>query len=398
MKMSTLLENLDQQWVQSKLYADPEDRVTHLGKCVEEVHDFKIQLKKLKAHLIKHGSSPQKRQIIKEKLSKTHKHWDSSMKKSLSSSISTYKKFSKTCVKPLNEFQLDSVYVNRINPQRLQYLDRAIYTHIARYYTTSANGDSPEEMLSYLNSAYNIPRNIAAAYIEMAIIIKEMRSGSLNSCIRWCQENGLEMLNFQLHYLHAMSLLSENKPMDCYSYIQKNLAPTVSKFSHLRMAKPVSALLAKIIIGDTISSNKVHNYLEICVECFSKQYCLRNRLPLHSALFLVVLSGVIGFQVFTKYEAIRKVSHVDWSTADELPFQVKLPSFLSNYHPIFICPVLKEETTKDNPPYSLPCHHILSKKSLDKLSKNGTCNFKCPYCPVMSTKAKTKRVNFIKLP
>lgn len=396
--MSTLLETLDQQWVNSRLYVDKDERRTQLGKCVEEVHDFKIQLKKLKAHLLKHGSSPQKRLVIREKLAKSHKNWGSSMKKSLNSSISTYRKFSKACVKPLNEFQLDSVYVNKINPQKLYYLDTAIFSHIARYYTNMAVGTTSDEMLKYLHSTYRIPRSIAMDYIEMANIVKEMRSGNLNTCIRWCQDNNLEVLHFQLHYLNAMSLLSENKPMECYLYIQTNLASTVSKSSQLRMARPVSALLAKIVIGDTIPASKVDAYLETCVECFTKQYCLQNKLPLHSALFLVVLSGVIGFQVFTKYEAIRKVSHVDWSTADELPFHVKLPPFLSNYHPIFICPVLKEETTKENPPYSLPCHHVLSKKSLDKLSKNGTCNFKCPYCPVMSTKVKTKRVSFMKLP
>ncbi|CDO93792.1 unnamed protein product [Kluyveromyces dobzhanskii CBS 2104] len=396
--MSSLLETIDQQWVKSKLYIDKDERRTHLGKCVEEVHDFKIQLKKLKAHLLKHGSSPQKRLVIKEKLAKSHKNWDSSMKKSLNSSITTYRKFSKACVKPLNEFQLDSVYVNKITPQRLMYLDRAIHSHIARYYTNIADGATSNEMLQYLNSKYRIPSSIAKDYVEMANIINEMKTGNLNTCIKWCQENKLELLHFQLHYLHAMSLLSENKPMDCYLYIQKNLALTVGKSSQLRMAKPVSKLLAKIVIGETIPAAMVQSYLETCVECFTKQYCLRNKLPLHSALFLVVLSGVIGFQVFTKYEAIRKVSHVDWSTADELPFHVKLPPFLSNYHPVFICPVLKEETTKENPPFSLPCHHVLSKKSLDKLSKNGTCNFKCPYCPVMSTKVKTKRVNFLKLP
>lgn len=396
--MSSLLHSLDDEWIKSKLYVERSEDKTHLGKCVDEVHDFKIQLKKLKAHLIKHGSSAQKRQVITEKLVKTHRSWDSAMKRSLKSSISTYKKFSKTCVKPLNEFQLDSVYVNKLNPQKLHYLDDAIHSHIARYYTNMTDVTSAEEMTNYLQSVYHIPVSTASPYIEMARIIEEMKSGDLTSCIEWCKQNRLELLYFQLHYLHAMSLLSENKPMDCYLYIQTNLAPSVRKSAHLTMAKPVSALLAKIIIGDTLPASKIQSYLATCVECFTKQYCLRNKLPLNSALFLVVLSGIIGFQVFTKYETIKKVSHVDWSTADELPFHVKLPPFLSRYHPIFICPVLKEETTTDNPPYSLPCHHVLSKKSLDKLSKNGTCNFKCPYCPVMSTKAKTKRVNFIKLP
>lgn len=395
---SQLLNNLETDWSRDKFYADPESNKTHLGRSVDEVHDFKIYLKKLRAHLVKHGSNPQKRQVIVDKLAKSHKNWDNSMKKSLKSSIASYKKFSKVCVKPLNEFQLDSVYVNKINPEKLPYLEKAIGSHIARYNANSGeSNNSSEDMVEYLKNVYNISEETSTPYIQMTQIIEEMKIGNLSPCLEWCRASNLELLYFQLHYLHAMSLLSQKKSMDCYVYIQKNLAPCVREAANTSLSKPVSVLLAKIVIGETVSTEKVQSFSEICVESFTRQYCIKNKLPFNSALFLVVLSGIIAFQVFTKYETLRKVSHVDWTTADELPFHVALPEFLTSYHPIFMCPVLKEETTLDNPPFSLPCHHVLSKKSLDKLSKSGTCNFKCPYCPVMSTKQKTRKVNFVKL-
>jgi len=44
----------------------------------------------------------------------------------------------------------------------------------------------------------------------------------------------------------------------------------------------------------------------------------------------------------------------------ELPYEIHLPNQLK-YHSIFVCPVLKEISTVENPPMLLTCGHVVSK-------------------------------------
>lgn len=56
-----------------------------------------------------------------------------------------------------------------------------------------------------------------------------------------------------------------------------------------------------------------------------------------------------------------------FGSKDELPIGIELPNILQNNHPIFICPILRQETTVNNPPVLLPCKHIISRESLHNL-------------------------------
>ena len=71
----------------------------------------------------------------------------------------------------------------------------------------------------------------------------------------------------------------------------------------------------------------------------------------------------------------------------------------------------KEQSTEANPPMMLACGHVITKESLQKLSKPGGCvifrvrfafellitassRVKCPYCPAESTIQSAMRVYF----
>lgn len=54
--------------------------------------------------------------------------------------------------------------------------------------------------------------------------------------------------------------------------------------------------------------------------------------------------------------------------------QIEIPlSVEKRYHSVFACPVSKEQSTEANPPMMMNCGHVITKDSLQKLSKPGGC-------------------------
>lgn len=438
--MSKLLTNLQKEY--NKLYYSQDvPDASNLQKCLKETHEFKNQLKKLKAHLNKNIQDQEhllaldpdddksdtasknekvskKRTLIQEKLNKTTKSWSHSIKKQSKYTHQQYGRFNKNALLQLKSFDLDEIYKNKISKDNIKYIDEAIGFHIARYNIDKLpikydGVDRESNIYQYLQNVYGVDNNITSIFSKMGLIINDLNHHKFNSCIEWI--NAIESssvqsnstvncdLKFELFILNGLNMIKNGESyIDVSKYIFNNVPHEVmlsQETMDSRYTQTITRLMYKLMVDEQVEGidSIIEERLRSCINIFTKEYCLHNNLSLESPLFLIVLSGIISFQYFIKYNQIKALSHVGWTTENELPFDVDLPDFLSHFHPVFICPVLKEETTKENPPYSLACHHIISKKALDKLSKNGSLSFKCPYCPVHTTIIKTKRVNFVML-
>ncbi|CAI4961707.1 AVN_HP_G0084880.mRNA.1.CDS.1 [Saccharomyces cerevisiae] len=421
--MSELLDSFETEF--AKFYTDSNLEETNLQKCLDHTHEFKSQLKKLKAHLNKHiqESKPEvynklsdkekqkfkrKRELIIEKLSKSQRQWDHSVKKQIKYVSQQSNRFNKSTLNKLKEFDIDSVYVNKLPKETMENVNEAIGYHILRYSIDNMPLGNKNEAFQYLKDVYGITNKESTEFIEMGQIVHDLKKGDTESCLKWCSNEmeslssnhtALSSLKFDLYTLSAMQIVKHGNPVELYYQITQNAPLDCFRHREKELMQNVVPLLTKSLIGQPIEDidSKVNKELRECTSLFIKEYCAAKHIFFDSPLFLIVLSGLISFQFFIKYKTIRELAHVDWTTKDELPFDVKLPDFLTHFHPIFICPVLKEETTTENPPYSLACHHIISKKALDRLSKNGTITFKCPYCPVNTSMSSTKKVRFVML-
>ncbi|KAJ1045942.1 hypothetical protein FZC28_6968g5546 [Saccharomyces cerevisiae] len=421
--MSELLDSFETEF--AKFYTDSNLEETNLQKCLDHTHEFKSQLKKLKAHLNKHiqESKPEvynklsdkekqkfkrKRELIIEKLSKSQRQWDHSVKKQIKYVSQQSNRFNKSTLNKLKEFDIDSVYVNKLPKETMENVNEAIGYHILRYSIDNMPLGNKNEAFQYLKDVYGITNKESTEFIEMGQIVHDLKKGDTESCLKWCSNEmeslssnhtALSSLKFDLYTLSAMQIVKHGNPVELYYQITQNAPLDCFRHREKELMQNIVPLLTKSLIGQPIEDidSKVNKELKECTSLFIKEYCAAKHIFFDSPLFLIVLSGLISFQFFIKYKTIRELAHVDWTTKDELPFDVKLPDFLTHFHPIFICPVLKEETTTENPPYSLACHHIISKKALDRLSKNGTITFKCPYCPVNTSMSSTKKVRFVML-
>ncbi|KAI5961552.1 hypothetical protein KGF57_001677 [Candida theae] len=183
------------------------------------------------------------------------------------------------------------------------------------------------------------------------------------------------------------------------------------------------------------SFNNVHDNEELFANLshdFVAEYCKDLKLSSDSSLFQSVLAGHIFLPSFYKYNSIelkmKKFNDKSKSTPSEkgitkssiasfhfeLPFQLPDSNrYLFRNHPIFICPVTREQsiplsevteesitvdtdpkgqlvtrkrkTALDNPLNTQVvalkyCNHLTLKESVWHLSKKGIDVFKCPYC------------------
>ena len=89
-----------------------------------------------------------------------------------------------------------------------------------------------------------------------------------------------------------------------------------------------------------------------------------------------VFSSLISFSIVNAMQNTQ-VCHI--LSKDELPIEIDVGQEY-RYHSVFACPILRQQTTDQNPPMKLVCGHVISKDALYKLSIQN--KLKCPYCPV----------------
>lgn len=417
--MNSPIINIQNAYDQYLTYDD--GKRTYLQDCLAETQEFKTQLRKLKAHLNKHIQETKKlnsgdvekkeklekrRLLIQDKLNKSYKQWDHSIMKHTKKSKQGLLKFNSVALSSFQKFNIDSIYNNKISNVHKKDIQGAIQTHLCRYSLSDMPVQDTEKLLHYLQNIYDISPEISSVFIRMGQILYDLSHRDFQSCWDWAfveqkniQSQMIRTLRYKLYIFKAL-IMTQTQPIEEVCYYLANQIPQDTFYNDkLNFAQDASFLLGQLMLHGKI--NKYDSYCDKigaeCREAFTQEYCSLYNLPNESPLSLVIMSGILSSQFFMKYAQIKSSAHIGWTTSNELPFDVDLPDSLTHFHPVFICPVLKEETTTENPPYSLACHHIISKKALDKLSKNGTVSFKCPYCPIQSTISKTQLVRFVML-
>jgi len=120
---------------------------------------------------------------------------------------------------------------------------------------------------------------------------------------------------------------------------------------------------------------------------FTSDCCGELGLSHQSPLYTCVTAGSSALPKQLKVAALVEGKGIKFQ-----PIEIEMSKEFQ-FHPIFACPVSREQTTSDNPPMLLSCGHVISKASMTKLSR-GTARFKCPYCPTEQNTAKVTQVSF----
>ncbi|KAL2211751.1 regulator of gluconeogenesis Rmd5 [Sarocladium strictum] len=237
---------------------------------------------------------------------------------------------------------------------------------------------------------------LQASFSEMYSILSDLKSRRLIPAIDWARRHGKELeakgsnLEFQLCKLQYIWLFKGpavnglpddhlNGPSGARIYARDDLVHFQSRYP-----REVQQLCCAMVYAPNIAGSPYRQLFEIdsafddVAISFTREFCSLLGLSAESPLYVAATAGAIALPRLIKYTTYMKEKKTEWTTENELAFETPLPGSMI-YHPIFVCPVSKEQTTEGNPPMLIPCGHVISKESLQNIAKGS--RFKCPYCP-----------------
>ncbi|XP_013107472.1 E3 ubiquitin-protein ligase RMND5A isoform X1 [Stomoxys calcitrans] len=240
------------------------------------------------------------------------------------------------------------------------------------------------------------------SFAEIFRIWKAIQQHDLSLALEWTSRYSNELiaknstLEFKLHRLAFLQIISKgiSAQSEAIAYARNNFHKFIDRFE-----QEIPNLMGCFIYLPSGIENSPYKHLispEMWTEAsyiFLKDACHTLGISKNSALSVVINAGCTALPALLNIKQVmqsRQVLNI-WSGRDELPIEIDLdPEY--RYHSIFACPILRQQTTEENPPKKLTCGHVISNDALHKLS-NGHI-LKCPYCPVEQNAEEAVRIYF----
>ena len=257
-------------------------------------------------------------------------------------------------------------------------------------------------------------------FARMYEILSYMRKRKLVPAIEWAAQNSYELesrgstLEFELNKLQFIYLFQQGgaDPEDTTMMTEEErmmngcacaLDWARDRFVRFqsRHSREIQQLVTAVIYASNLpqspyrtmfTSSGIKSAFDEACTSFMHDFCSLLGLSSESPLYIAVTAGAIALPQLLKYTSRVKEKRTEWTTEAELAFETPLPASMV-YHPIFVCPVSKEQTTESNPPIMLPCGHVLAEASFQPLVKGS--KVKCPYCPVEGHKTEARMITIL---
>jgi E3 ubiquitin-protein transferase RMND5 len=244
-------------------------------------------------------------------------------------------------------------------------------------------------------------------FANMYEILHELRAQNLHPAIQWARINSEELerrgsnLEFELSKLQYLWLFQgpeiNGLPDDTHNGLPGAIQYAQQYFPRFqtRHRTEVQKLITAILYRSNLHASPYNRSFDTQAawdevsSSFTREFCSLLGLSAESPLYIAATAGAVALPTLLKLATIVKEKRTEWTTQNELPVEIALPSSMI-FHAIFVCPVSKEQTTDVNPPMMMPCGHVVAKESLNRLSKGA--RFKCPYCPNESHTRDAKQI------
>ncbi|KAI9137265.1 CTLH/CRA C-terminal to lish motif domain-containing protein, partial [Paraphysoderma sedebokerense] len=289
------------------------------------------------------------------------------------------------------------------DPKAFEGKDETLNKTLALHLIRQGRFDLGENFIKEAN--LDVPDNLNSSFVEMYKIVEALRQHNLEPALSWADTNQHNLsridssLAFNLHKLRYIQLLtsdaqSDNIPIAKSNGVKAALEYAKKNFENFGISyiKEIQQLTCAVLFYNRLSNSKYADLLSpsLWVDVqnqFTRDFCSMLGLSPESPFVLI---GTSALPIIMKMSQIMKEKKNEWTSQNELPVEIPLhPGH--RYHSIFACPVSREQGTEENPPMMMPCGHVISKESLNRLSKGGG-RFKCPYCPSESNQSQATRI------
>uniref|UniRef100_A0ACD5UHB1 Uncharacterized protein n=1 Tax=Avena sativa TaxID=4498 RepID=A0ACD5UHB1_AVESA len=255
-------------------------------------------------------------------------------------------------------------------------------------------GDSFVQECGESDGAY-----LKLSFQEMYRMLEAMQARNLEPALSWAAKNhdqllqNSSMLELKLHSLQFVEILTKGSKDEALQYARTNLVP----FSSMHKDE-FQKLMACLLWADRLDQSPYAEFVssthwEKLSEELIQQFCSILGQSSDSPLNVAISAGFQGLPTLLKLTMVMATKKQEWQAMKQLPVPIDIgPEF--QYHSVFVCPVLREQSSDENPPMLMPCGHAVSKQSLMKLSKSSSRTFKCPYCPSEAVASQCKQLYF----
>lgn len=243
------------------------------------------------------------------------------------------------------------------------------------------------------------PDAARSLFQEMYHILEAMKNRNLVPALNWAtsnsdklKENGSD-LQLKLHQLQFVEILQKGSRDEALNYARTHISP----FAGNHMAELQKLMVCLLWTGKLEQFPYAHllsptNWDTVAGE-LTRQFCNLLGQSFESPLSVTIAAGIQALPPLLKFMTVMVAKKPEWQTMKQLPVPVELNKEFQ-FHSVFVCPVSKDQSTDDNPPMLLSCGHVLCKQSINRMSKNNTKSFKCPYCPTDIDSNQCKQLYF----
>jgi protein RMD5 homolog A len=261
--------------------------------------------------------------------------------------------------------------------------------------------DTAEEMIKEIK--LDISEAKKYPFYELNHIIDSLKRRDLGPALEWAEKNKNKLeernssLKFKLHRLQFIDYLSKGleKQKELIQYARNHLQILAT-----RHEKEIQTLMGSLLYLRSGIEQSPYAYLldplnwnEIC-DIFTRDACALLGMSVESPLSMAFEAGSVALSSLLNIKQVmqqRKVANA-WASKDELPIVINLGRKYQ-FHSIFSCPILRQQSSDSNPPMRLVCGHAISRDALNKLA-NGSSKFKCPYCPIEQNPQSARQIFF----
>lgn len=285
-----------------------------------------------------------------------------------------------------------------VEEQNIQLLNKVIAQHLQR--------NNLDDVAATLIHESKLPAEevVSDPFSKLHRIWEAIYNGDLKEALEWASEHSAKLetrnssLEFKLHRIAFLQKLdAENgggSPIEAIAYARKHFSKFVDKFE-----KEIQLLMGTLMYIPVGLENSPYrglcgpNLMVEAADTFLKDACGILGITKDSPLTVVTNTGCTALPALLSLKQVMMTRQVFgiWNGRDELPIEIDLDAE-HRYHSIFACPILRQQSSEDNPPMKLVCGHVISRDALDKLCNGPT--LKCPYCPVDQSPNDAKLIYF----